>query len=438
MRAVDIIIKKRDQQELSTEEIEFFVRGYTLGEIADYQAAAWAMAVLLNGMTPRETRDLTLAMAHSGEILNLEGIVPVAVDKHSTGGVGDKTTLVVEPAVAACGLPVGKMSGRGLGFSGGTLDKMESIPGYRTNLTTEEFIHQLRTLGLVLTGQSADLAPADGKFYALRDVTGTVESIPLIASSIMSKKIAAGAQAIVLDVKVGSGAFMRDLPAAQELATLMVKIAHLAGRKAVALLSDMSQPLGCAVGNALEVKEAIQTLQGGGPEDFREHCLQLAGHMLALAGYAQDENEGKQKAASAIADGRAWERFIGLVKAQGGDVKVVENPALFPSAPIVEVVSAPQNGYLREVDALEVGRTAVLLGAGRSKKGDRIDHAVGIEVFGKVGDRFKLGQPLFSIHARDQAILEEARAKLISAHSWSEEKVAPLPLFYGLIKGETD
>ncbi len=268
MRAVEIIIKKRDRLELSQEEINFFIQGYAIGEIPDYQAAAFAMAVLLNGMTARETTDLTLAMANSGKILDLSQTVPIAVDKHSTGGVGDKTSLVVEPIVAACGLPVGKMSGRGLGFTGGTLDKLESIPGYRTDLSTAEFLAQLKAIGLVLTGQSADLAPADGKLYGLRDVTGTVNSQALIASSIMSKKIAAGAQAIVLDVKVGSGAFMHTLAQGQELARLLVDIAHLAGRKAIALLSDMNQPLGFAVGNALEVQEAIETLHGGGPRIF--------------------------------------------------------------------------------------------------------------------------------------------------------------------------
>src|SRR5512133_1018692 len=301
MRAVDVIIHKRDHQALSSEEITFFVKGITSGEIPDYQASAWAMAVLLNGMDERETTDLTLAMANSGDTLDLSKVVPIAVDKHSTGGVGDKTTLVVEPTVAACGLAVGKMSGRGLGFSGGTLDKMESISGYRTNLSPEEFIGQLRRVGLVLTGQSADLAPADGKLYSLRDVTGTVPSMPLIASSIMSKKIAAGAQAIVLDVKVGVGAFMETVETARELAQRMVAIGHLSGRDVVALLSDMNQPLGDAVGNALEVKEAIETLHNGGPDDFREHCLVVASHMLVLGRKAPNLDNARKMAESALA-----------------------------------------------------------------------------------------------------------------------------------------
>ncbi|HIE57158.1 MAG TPA: thymidine phosphorylase, partial [Anaerolineales bacterium] len=319
MRAADIIIKKRDGRELTKDEIDFFVRGYTQGEIPDYQAAAWAMAVYFQGMTPQETTDLTLAIVESGETLDLSRIVKTAVDKHSTGGVGDKTTLVVEPVVSACGLPVGKMSGRGLGFTGGTLDKMESIPGYRCNLTTDEFLAQLKEISLVLTGQSADLAPADGKLYALRDVTGTVQSIPLIASSVMSKKIAAGAQGIVLDVKIGLGAFMQTKDEAHTLATRMVEIADLAGRKAIALLSDMNQPLGHAIGNALEVQEAIETLRGGGPEDFREHCLVVASHMLVLGGIADNEAAARRMAESAIRDGSGFARFRQLVNAQGGD-----------------------------------------------------------------------------------------------------------------------
>lgn len=433
MRAVDIIIKKRDGGELSREEITFFVEGFTRGDIPDYQVSAWAMAVLLKGMSAQETTDLTLAMAHSGDILDLNGVVPIAVDKHSTGGVGDKTTLVVEPLVAACGLPVGKMSGRGLGFSGGTLDKLEAIPGFRTNLTTEEFIEQLRTLGLVLTGQSADLAPADGKLYALRDVTGTVQSTPLIASSIMSKKIAAGAQAIVLDVKTGMGAFMQTIPEARELAEVMVSIGALSGRKVVALLSDMNQPLGFAVGNALEMREAIETLHGGGPEDFREHCLVVAAHLLTLGGRAASESEARLMAEAAIADGSAWQRFVVLVKAQGGDVRYVENPDLMPAAPLIESVPAPRSGYLAQINAREVGETAVELGAGRSRKEDQIDHAVGIVILHKVGEWVQAGQPLFTIHANDAQKLAAARERLLAAHQWSDTPVEPLPLFYAVV-----
>lgn len=434
MRAVDIIIKKRDGLELTGAEIEFFVQGFTKGEIPDYQAAAWAMAVVLNGMTDRETTDLTLAMAQSGETLNLAGVVPIAVDKHSTGGVGDKTTLVVEPTVAACGLAVGKMSGRGLGFSGGTLDKMESIPGYRTNLSRQEFLSQLSTLGLVLTGQSGDLAPADGKLYALRDVTGTVQSIPLIASSVMSKKIAAGAQAIVLDVKTGLGAFMETLEEARKLSTLMVSIARLSGRRAVALLSDMNQPLGCAVGNALEVVEALDTLHGGGPADFREHCLTVASHMLMLGQKAADLPQARQMAEQAIASGRAFQVFRKLVMAQGGDVTYVDDPSRLPKASLVETVKAERGGFIAAIDAREVGETAVELGAGRARKTDAIDYAVGIEILHKVGDWVEQDAPLFTIHANDSHKLKQARARLLAAYQWSREPVQPLPLFYGVVE----
>ena len=434
MKAVDVIIKKRDGMELSREEIEFFINGITRGSIPDYQAAAWAMAVLLNGMTERETTDLTMAMARSGEMLDLSGVVPLAVDKHSTGGVGDKTTLVVEPLVAACGLPVGKMSGRGLGFSGGTLDKMESIPGFRVNLTREEFLQKLGDEGLVLAGQSGDLAPADGKLYALRDVTGTVPSIPLIASSIMSKKIAAGAQAIVLDVKVGTGAFMETLPEARQLAELMVAIGRLSGRKVVALLSDMNQPLGNAVGNALEVNEAIDTLQGGGPADFREHCLVVASHLLVVGRKAVDIDEARRMAETTLQDGIAWQQFRRLVTSQGGEVSVVDKPTLLPQAPFVETVAAERSGYLLGIDAREVGETSVELGAGRARKEDPIDHAVGIMIHHKVGDHIGKGEGLFTIHANDLSKMVAARKRLLAAHQWSDHPVEPLPLFYGIVE----
>jgi len=430
MRAVDIIVKKRDKEELTGEEIQFFVRGISTGEIPDYQVSAWAMAVLLNGMTPRETTDLTLAISQSGETLDLHEVVDIAVDKHSTGGVGDKTSIAVLPIVAACGLPVGKMSGRGLGFSGGTLDKLESIPGYRCDLTTEEFLDQLESIGIVLSGQTKDLAPADGKLYALRDVTGTVQSIPLIASSVMSKKIAAGAQGIVLDVKVGYGAFMETLEEGRELADLMVQIGKLAGREVVALLSDMNQPLGNAVGNALEIIEAIDTLQGGGPEDFREHCLHVAGHMLVLGKRASDLNEGRQLAEWAIIENRAMEKFRDLVEAQDGNVAFVDDPDKLPRAKFIEVVESPNNGYLEQVQARSVGEAAVELGAGRTKKGDPVDHAVGFVIHHKIGDKIEKGQPLFTIHANDEKLLVQARDRILAAHGWSDAPVPALPLFY--------
>jgi pyrimidine-nucleoside phosphorylase len=434
MRAVDIIIKKRDRQELAREEIEFFINGFAHGDIPDYQAAAWAMAVVLNGMSVREISDLTLAMAFSGETIDLSSVVPWAVDKHSTGGVGDKTTLVVEPTVAACGLPVAKMSGRGLGFTGGTLDKLESIPGFRVNLTTEEFMDQLRSIGLVLSGQTANLAPADGKLYSLRDVTGTVQSIPLIASSVMSKKIAAGAQAIVLDVKLGKGAFMPDLPSARELAETMVLIAQQTGREAVALLSDMNQPLGCAVGNALEVVEAVETLRGGGPADFRLHCLEVASHMLVLGKLALNESQGRQMAENALGDGTALAHFRELVVAQGGDVSYVDDLDKLPKAALQQDLPAEMTGYLCQVDARLVGEASVLLGAGRAKKGDPVDHAVGIMVHHKVGDHLERGQPVFTLYGNRKPALEEARWHLSQAVEWSDSPVEPLPLFYDVVR----
>ncbi len=430
MRAVDIIIKKRDKQQLTAAEIEFFIHGFTNGDIPDYQASAFAMAILLNGMTPIETADLTLAMARSGQVLDLSKIVDIAVDKHSSGGVGDKTSISVMPMVAACGLPVGKMSGRGLGFSGGTLDKLESIPGYRVDLSTDEFKKQLKEKGIVLTGQSMDLAPADGKMYALRDVTGTVPSMSLIASSIMSKKIAAGAQAIVLDVKTGLGAFMETLEDARELAELMVDIGRLAGRKTVALLSDMNQPLGAAVGNALEMIEAIETLKGGGAPDFVEHCLHVAAHVLVVGNRAKDLTEARAMAEKSIADGSALEKLRVLVAAQGGDVSYVDDISKFERAKFIEEVKAPRSGFISQVHARIVGEASVALGAGRAKKGDPIDYAVGFIILKKVGDQVREGEPIFEIHANSQAKLEEARESVLSAYQVSDESVPPLPLFY--------
>ncbi len=436
MNAVDIIAKKRDGEELTREEIRFFIDGFTRGDIPDYQASAWAMAVLLRGMTPAETFDLTEVMVESGGKVDLSGVVDVVVDKHSTGGVGDKTTLVVEPIIAASGVRVGKMSGRGLSFTGGTLDKMESIPGYQAEISGDQFVQQLKEVGLVLSGQTADLAPADGKLYALRDVTGTVPSIPLIASSIMSKKLAGGAHAVVLDVKVGLGAFMQSLEEASQLAHLMVEIGERSGRRMVALLSDMNQPLGHAVGNALELKEALNTLLGSGPRDFYEHCMKVAGHLLVLARRAETLEAGKRIASDELESGRALDKFKALISAQGGEVRVIEDPHLLPRAAYVQTVGAPASGYLQTVHAREVGLTVVQLGGGRKKKGEEIDHAVGVVVHHKVGDRLEQGEPLFTVHANREADGEAAVERMLSAHKITTQEVDPLPLFYETISGE--
>ncbi|MBI5666505.1 MAG: thymidine phosphorylase [Chloroflexi bacterium] len=438
MRAVDIIARKRDGLALTDDEIRWFISSYTRGDVPDYQAAAFLMAVFLRGMSRQETVSLTLAMAHSGDVLDLSDITDYAVDKHSSGGVGDKTTLVVLPLVASCGVPVAKMSGRGLGFSGGTLDKLESIAGYNVNLSNEDFRRLARENGIVLSGQSHDLAPADGKLYALRDVTATVPSLPLIASSIMSKKIAAGANGIVLDVKVGRGAFMTDLDEARALAQIMVDIGQDAGRDMIAVLSDMNQPLGRAVGNALEVAEAIDTLNGGGPPDFREHCLELAGYMLRLYGRGQrwiDEGDIRQTLLKHLDSGTGLAKFRQLVTAQGGDVRLIDDPSLLPTASIVETYPAAQAGYIAQVAAEEIGMASFDLGAGREKKGDPVDLAVGLIVHVKVGDRVEPGTPLVTIHANDEQRLAACRARLDRAFAFSPTPVEPLPLFHGTIFG---
>jgi len=438
MRATDVIARKRDGEELTTEEIRWFVAGYTDGTIPDYQAAAWLMAVYLRGMSRRETFDLTVAMAESGDQLDLSAAIPYAVDKHSTGGVGDKVTLVVLPLVAAAGVPVAKMSGRGLGFSGGTLDKLESIAGYRVRLSDDEFVQQVRAHGIALGGQTKSLAPADGKFYALRDVTATISSLPLIASSIMSKKLAAGANAIVLDVKVGVGAFMRDVEEARALAQIMVDIGESAGRKMVALLSDMNQPLGQAVGNALEVREAIQALRGGGPADLREHCLVIAAHMLRLGRQdtAPDAQERALAEAQAVLDsGAGFDKLRELVRAQGGDVRMIDDPDRLPQARLRVDVPAPRSGAVAEVNALRVAQATLELGAGREKKDDVIDPAVGVVVHCKVGDRIGAGAPAFTIFANAEDRLVRARAQLEQALRVVEDDVPRLPAFYATIYG---
>jgi len=435
MRTIDVIAKKRDGGELSRDEIEFFIQGYTQGDIPDYQAAAWLMAVYLHGMTDRETHDLTLAMAHSGDMLDLKDITPHAVDKHSTGGVGDKVSLVVAPLVAACGVPIAKMTGRGLGFSGGTVDKLESIPGYRTDLSEAEFRAQLKEIGIVLTGQTSELAPADRKLYALRDATTTVESTPLIVSSIMSKKLAGGANAIVLDVKTGKGAFMKTPEDAETLAEAMVRLGNQTGRSVVALISDMNQPLGWAVGNALEVREAINTLHEGGPADFREHCMVVAAEMLMLGDKATDTNAALTLALETLASGAAWHKFKDLVKAQGGDVRYIEEPERLPQARLIEPVPAPRSGYLASVKADEIGMAVVELGGGRTKKSDPIDHSVGVIVHYKVGDLVQRNTPLFTIHANDETKLAAARERVLAAHTFSDAPVQRPPLFYRRVAG---
>ena len=438
MNAVDIIAKKRDGQALTENEIRWFLTSYTRDEVPDYQAAALLMAIYIQGMNREETVLMTQIMADSGEQMDLSDILDYAVDKHSSGGVGDKTSLVVLPLVAASGVPVAKMSGRGLGFSGGTLDKLESLTGYNVQLDENTFRTLAQQNGLVLAGQSKDLAPADGLLYALRDVTATVASLPLIASSIMSKKLAAGANGIVLDVKAGRGAFMPDEDAARELAQIMVNIGVDSGRDMVAVISDMNQPLGETVGNALEMREAIETLQGGGGADFREHCLEIGGYMLYLAGRGKQWTsiaEGRDAIETQLSNGNGLDRFRQMIAAQDGDTSAIDNTELLPSASLTEPVLADQDGYVAAVPAEVVGMQSVHLGAGRKTKSDTIDLAVGIEVHVNVGDRVQHGDKLFTIHANDALKLEDAKAELQGCVTYSDELVPPLPLFYGVIEG---
>ena len=433
MRAVDIIAKKRDDHSLTAKEIDFFIQGFTQGEIPDYQAASLLMAIYLKGMNEQETADLTISMARSGKMLDLSPIAPLVVDKHSTGGVGDKTTLVVVPLVAAAGLPVGKISGRGLGFTAGTLDKLESIPGFKANLSGEEFMATLRDCGIVVVGQTADMVPADGKLYALRDVTATVSNISLIASSIMSKKIASGANAIVLDVKVGLGAFMHTREEAIALARAMVNIGQALGRRVVAVISDMNQPLGWAVGNALELEEAIATLHGHGPTDFLEHCLTIASQMIILADRVPDAQGARKLLLHELDSGRAWRKFRDWIVGQGGDVAYINDPSLLPQATLIEDLPSPRSGFVAGLNAMEVGLTAAFLGGGRVHKGDPIDHAVGVVLAKKIGDYVKKGEALLTIHANDKQKLADARRRLLDAHSWSDEPVERPPLVHEII-----
>lgn len=406
MRMVDLIEKKRDGQVLSQEEITFIIDSYTAGKIPDYQMSAFLMAVYFQDMTDEEITDLTLAMAHSGEVIDLSSIEGIKVDKHSTGGVGDTTTLVLAPLVAALGVPVAKMSGRGLGFTGGTLDKLEAIPGFQIEIADEDFIRIVNESKVAVIGQSGDLAPADKKLYALRDVTATVSSIPLIASSIMSKKIAAGADAIVLDVTTGDGAFMKNIADAKRLAHTMVRIGNLANRQVMAVVSDMSQPLGEAIGNSLEVVEAIETLQGRGPADLLEMCYALGSQMVVLAKGAADLEEAREKLQAALESGAALEKFKEMIRNQGGDVAVVDHPERLLTAKYEFDLPALQEGVVTKIVANEVGVAAMLLGAGRKTKEDSIDYAVGLKLHKKVGDPVAEGESLLTIYANSEDVAE--------------------------------
>lgn len=429
----DIIKKKRDGQELSDKEIEFFVNGYVENTIPDYQVSALLMAIFLNKMTKDETVSLTKAMLNSGDVIDLSSIDGIKVDKHSTGGVGDKTSLVLGPMVAACGLPVAKMSGRGLGHTGGTLDKLESIKGFRIALSKEEFIDNVNRHKLSICSQTANISPADKKLYALRDVTATVDNISLIASSIMSKKLAAGSNAIVLDVKVGSGAFMKNLEDAFVLAKEMVDIGNDMGRNTVAILSDMDEPLGYAVGNALEVKEVIMSLQGDGPKDLMELCLTLGSRLLVLGNLVKSIDEGRQILEETISNKKAFNKFIEFVEAQGGDSNCIKNPDLLPQAKYVTELKSNCDGFINSINAEEVGLAALTLGAGRETKESEIDLSVGVILNKKLADVVKTGDTLAYIHGNDKAKIEEAKRILEKSYTIGEKNKNNKKLIYGIV-----
>jgi len=424
MRMYDIIMKKRNGGTLTKQEIDFFIEGYTKGEIPDYQVSALMMAIYFQKMNEEETLALTMAMAGSGDMLNLSEIHGIKVDKHSTGGVGDKTTLALAPMVAACGIPVAKMSGRGLGHTGGTIDKLESFPGFRTGIPTEQFIENVNRIGISVMGQTADLAPADKKLYALRDVTATVDNMSLIASSIMSKKLAAGADAIVLDVKTGSGAFMKTEADSVALANEMAKIGRNAGRNTIAVVSDMDQPLGFAVGNALEVKEAIATLKGQGPEDFMELCMTLGSQMLIAGGKAKDAKEAYDMLQKVLDNGEALNKLAEFVEAQGGDKNAVYDTDLLPVAQIIEPVYSPAEGYISHIECDEIGICSLILGGGRETKESDIDLSVGIVLTKKVGDYVTKDDILAYIHANDEKKLNMAKERFLKAYIFSDVVVA--------------
>ncbi|MFA7377914.1 MAG: pyrimidine-nucleoside phosphorylase [Erysipelotrichia bacterium] len=433
MRMVDIIVKKRDGKILTKEEISFFVKGYVDGTIPDYQVSSLAMAILFRGMNKEEITVLTDLMMHSGDIIDLSSIKGVKADKHSTGGVGDKTSLVLGPMVAACGVKIAKMSGRGLGHTGGTLDKMEAIPGMKIAISEDQFLHQVNEVGLAIVGQTGHLVPADKKLYSLRDVTGTVESIPLIASSVMSKKLASGSDTILLDVKFGSGAFMKDLESARELARTMVDIGDGLKRDTRAILTDMEQPLGLAVGNALEVKEAIDTLHGKGPRDLVELCLEAGAIMLEQAKVVSDTKIGRKMLEKAIVDGSAFNKLKEMVKAQGGDISYIEHPEKFPLSKHIIEIHSENEGYVRRIEALEIGESAMRLGAGRETYDDVIDMSSGIVLRKKVGDFVKKGDVLCIVHTnKDEfaTILKDIH----HAFKLSKEKLEPLPIVHDYIR----
>lgn len=433
MHAYEIILKKRDGGELTTEEIAYLVAAYTEGHLPDYQMSALLMAIFFRGMSYRETTDLTLAMAQSGKVMDLSKINGTKVDKHSTGGVADTTTLVLAPLAASAGVPVAKMSGRGLGHTGGTIDKLESIPGFQVSLTPQEFVHNVNTIGLAIMGQTAQLAPADGKIYALRDVTGTVESIPLIASSVMSKKIASGADAIVLDVKYGNGAFMKDAVQAEELARTMVQIGKGAGRKTVALVTNMDEPLGRAVGNALEVREAIDTLRGNGPPALEKLCLLLCSHMLVMAGIVQNVEQALPLLKRKLENGEALAALRRMIQAQHGDERVVDQPGLLPQATHIIPVVASRTGYVQSIDTTKVGLCAMHLGAGRASKEDVIDLAVGIMSEKRIGDYVDENEPVAFIHTSRLDGIEGVKSTLLSCYRIDSEPVILKPLIHSTI-----
>ncbi|SHH14532.1 pyrimidine-nucleoside phosphorylase [Clostridium grantii] len=433
MRMYDIIMKKRNGEELSSEEIKFFISGYTKGEIPDYQVSAFLMAIYFRKMNERETADLTMAMVNSGEIVDLSAIEGIKVDKHSTGGVGDTTTLVLGPIVAAAGVPVAKMSGRGLGHTGGTIDKLESFDGFSVEMPIAKFIEDVNKYKIAIGGQTANLAPADKKLYSLRDVTATVDNLSLIASSIMSKKIASGADAIVLDVKTGSGAFMKDEDSSFELAKAMVDIGTHVGRNTIAVITEMDQPLGFAVGNALEVKEAIDTLNGKGPEDLTELCLTLGAHMLVLGNKAKNAEEAREILTEIISSGKGIEKLKELVEAQGGNPEFVTNPDLMPLPAIVEEVKISESGYVKEIKADDIGRAALVLGAGRETKESLIDLSVGIVIHKKIGDFVLKGEAIATIYANDNSKKVEADKMILEAYTIVNEKVEKNKLIKGIV-----